>query len=289
MKTIDRNIFKLISNTITVDEFESYLYQEDVIAQIDSNELVFDLVDINYKKQDFLKEVKNVVQKHFNELDFLLIELRFNCLKIIEAESISQIEDIISKYSNLYRESDFNDETFGYFYSISNHLDFIDDEYMIYNQDQLFSNVKSFARKYLDVYDSKPKIEELLNVGESISYGGDLPYFSEEEVIDFVASEKLDFLSNKKIRKTYTNIGFSDSQINEFIKKVEEASMSKLVMRILIYTVIGIPFFYVGIKSLEQKQIIGITVIIGFTGAIMLISSIIHLIQLAYLFFKRKK
>jgi len=41
----------------------------------------------------------------------------------------------------------------------------------------------------------------LLNLRALIPYGGDLPFLSEEEVIDFVASEKLGFLSNKKLKK----------------------------------------------------------------------------------------
>lgn len=289
MKTLERNVFKLLTESISTSEFENYLYQEENINQVKTNKFINDLIDIDYRKTNYINKVKNVAEQHFNEINFLLIELRFSCLKIIETESIDDILKIISKYSIIHCNKNYEYRVFENFYLAKNYLDLIDENLKVYSKKEIFFNVKQFARKYLDAFDlNKPK-DELLHFSDLTKYQENLTYIPEEEVYDYLSDRKTDFLSNKKISKGYKSIGFRDSYVENAIEKIEESTISKLKMRFFIYLLTGIPFFYVGIKAYEKKDVFIQFGIIGFAGFTLLIFSIIYLIRIIMFYFKKVK
>ena len=287
MNNIDRYVFKLLTENITTSEFEQFLYQEENLYKLKTNTFIYNLIDINYRDSDHLNTIRKIAKEHYNDLDFLLIELRFSCLKIIEANRIEDVKSIIFKYSTLHSNHNYEIGLLDHFYKAKNYLDLINENLEYYTKKEIFNNIKGFARIYLDAFDLKKDNQELLKLTNSKTYKESLTYFQEEDIINYLSNEKIEFTSNNSIRKRYIATGFRGSYVENAIEKIEKASLSKLKTRFFTYTVIGMPFFYVGTKALEKEENIPFVWFIGFAGLVLLVFSIIYLVQILVLIVKK--
>ncbi len=52
MNVLKQNIFKVLTNKITKEEFEYLIYQEQYVNQINSNNFITSIIEINYRNKE---------------------------------------------------------------------------------------------------------------------------------------------------------------------------------------------------------------------------------------------
>lgn len=58
--------YYVYNNTIPIDKFETWLYENNGIERILGNELYFNLLDINYRDKHAILEVKKLIVPHID-------------------------------------------------------------------------------------------------------------------------------------------------------------------------------------------------------------------------------
>ena len=85
MKTLKKMIFKLLSQTLSMKEFETWLYQDEFIkSQILRNEMIFELVNINLRSKHAFEELTDFCFNHFDKEECWIQIVKYNCEILLE-------------------------------------------------------------------------------------------------------------------------------------------------------------------------------------------------------------
>lgn len=98
MEVLKLKIFDVLTERISVLEFEEWIYNsEEFMNQINVSPFCFNVISINYKSEEWAKNLNNLVKENYEE-DFLIIhKIERSCLDIIASEKGEQVYQILSK------------------------------------------------------------------------------------------------------------------------------------------------------------------------------------------------
>lgn len=161
MKALEFKIFDVLTERITVLEFENWLYNSEYLnKEIQENIFLFEVLNINYKDEKCLKQLLQVIKEELTSDEFNSLKIISNCKKIVEDIStknyITYVKNIIENYDYETELNPLND-----FYYLYNAFDGYD--MCIYQKcsfDKINLRTKSLAKTVL------LKIEKELSITE---------------------------------------------------------------------------------------------------------------------------
>ncbi|MUU79177.1 hypothetical protein [Winogradskyella endarachnes] len=118
METLKLKIIEVLVNDISIEEFEKWLYQSDLLNEnLKQNSLIFEVITINYRKETALKELKNIASTLFDEKHLVAMKIKVNCRKIVNSNTPKNIEKYVF---NIIKDFNFEIESTVYenFYSL---------------------------------------------------------------------------------------------------------------------------------------------------------------------------
>lgn len=144
MEFLKLKVLDVLSEIISVKEFEQWLYTEDkVLDLVSSDRLVFEIININYKKEKTaIKELLNLVSGKFSPEEILLLNAITHCRKIIQLQSEGLIFDEVVK---LYKYFDYDNHynLFWQFYILKDRIDLVELGY--YKKEEVIEMIKKLA------------------------------------------------------------------------------------------------------------------------------------------------
>ena len=150
MKLLENYILKLLAGSISKSEFENELYQEYIVAKMEEEEFIENLIGINYKDRYWRVELENLAIKHFGEETLLVNSIKYKCLQILE----SLDENIIfNKNRELAKENinyNYQHKWLMEFYRLDDELDFTREGFGYRKEEEIAKEIKSAARIFLD-------------------------------------------------------------------------------------------------------------------------------------------
>ncbi|MGY6648081.1 hypothetical protein [Wenyingzhuangia sp. IMCC45574] len=208
MKRIEKLAVKLYTGAITLEVFTSELYSETVVLQMDSNAFVYDLMEIDFKR-DFLwrYRLKEILDKRFHESLLLARVLKEYALQIVESKDFNQCYNAVEKVSLFYGTPSFFGFTADCFYLIEEI-----DEWNDFNNNNEFelSNFyrvsKEFANDFLIELEKVKTLNELEKLIDYCSgeLSNDTIIIQEEERI-IVDNNVVSGIPNHSIPECITN------------------------------------------------------------------------------------
>lgn len=101
-------LFKLMSQTLSLKEFEAWLYDDDYIkSQLLENEVIFELVSIDLSSKHAFYELEKFCFNHFDKEECLVQVVRYNSEFLLEAKTDAAAEKFMT---SLYHFQDWNDD-----------------------------------------------------------------------------------------------------------------------------------------------------------------------------------
>lgn len=81
MKKLKEMLFKFMSQTLSLKEFETWLYNDDYVnSQLLENYIVFELVNINLNSKHAFKELEKFCFTYFDKEECLIQIVKYNCV-----------------------------------------------------------------------------------------------------------------------------------------------------------------------------------------------------------------
>lgn len=192
MKTLEQNIFKVLTDSINVTEFERIIYQEYYVDKMESNEFIAKIIKINYRDENWKNELEKLAFSLLGNAKYLTYLIRNYCLQIIESNDLEKVFNIVSELARLNSEHDYIYGTLMQFYQFVNELDLISCGYGNCTKEELLLEIKFYAKSYFNVFDLNTDSEKLLNLKEDFIQNQELR--DKENLSDF--SKKIN--ENKK-------------------------------------------------------------------------------------------
>lgn len=156
-----RDLFIKITETLggftSLEKFESWLYLNEYISnRVENDEVVLELLSINFKKRRAIEELERFYFKTFNKEDYILktIELCLNDM-IPEYRSHS-IEHFFSLSYKMYNQTGFEYEIIDKITSYMYDYDEVNESY--YPLEKFIESFKSFCEKELKPTISKDRL-----------------------------------------------------------------------------------------------------------------------------------
>ncbi|UBM60006.1 hypothetical protein LAG90_09055 [Marinilongibacter aquaticus] len=96
-------LYKLMSRTLTLEEFETWLYNDEYVKNnLPSNGLILELLSINLRSKHALWELEKFCFENFSREECILEVVRSNCEKIRDGAGDQAIGDFISNIGRYY-------------------------------------------------------------------------------------------------------------------------------------------------------------------------------------------
>ncbi|CAL2089793.1 conserved protein of unknown function [Tenacibaculum sp. 190524A02b] len=153
MKRLEQELkqkaFELLIDKIDVDAFEKYLYQLVEKNEINSESLLFDLVDINYKKSNYKKYLLNLIKDKSGEDELLCYEIYALCLSLSTSINDKETLNLIDNLSKLNIKTDYVYDILMEFYMLNDRME---SEWYYYNHltdEEAITRAKDFSKKVI--------------------------------------------------------------------------------------------------------------------------------------------
>ncbi|MEM6814941.1 MAG: hypothetical protein AAF600_11260 [Bacteroidota bacterium] len=150
MNSMEINIFKLLAGSILKSEFESELYQEQIVTKINSDEFIEDLININFRANDWKTKLEAIALEYFGKDYFINQLIKYNCLKIIESFDKEVIFRINSNLARKYAAYDYENELLAVFYCLEDELGYTREGFGHRKEELIAKEIKSAARMFLN-------------------------------------------------------------------------------------------------------------------------------------------
>lgn len=151
MEKIKEMMFAVLSRTLSISEFENWLYSDPFVnTNILQNDLVWAILSINLKSKEAYGELQKVCDRYFDRLEFLFAVVENNAMKFLEDESPSGAMTFLSNVTQFY---DWDDD-----YGLINQVKNIQYDWDlvlegIYSKAEVLQALSSFIQSVLCVSD----------------------------------------------------------------------------------------------------------------------------------------
>lgn len=192
LNKLKEKIFFVLLGKIRIDDFESWLYNEEyIIKSIEEDAFVYDLITINYKDENTMSLLKEVAFKKFKDEEYIILFIEMNCKKILV---LDQWISIHNAFSEIFSFFDYDKDYFlmWRFYSINVDIGLIDIGYVTIAD--VIIDIKKLSLQIVN------QLKECSTIGERIK-------FLEEGFEDLSSVEVIDleelFIKENIKRKWY--------------------------------------------------------------------------------------
>lgn len=110
MKKLKEMLFKFMSQTLSLKEFETWLYNDEYVnSQLLENDIIFELVNINLNSKHAFKELEKFCFINFDKEECIIQIVKYNCEVLLENKTDEAIEIFIK---NICYFHDWNNDYF---------------------------------------------------------------------------------------------------------------------------------------------------------------------------------
>lgn len=107
MDKVKQMLYKVLSRSLTVEEFENWLYNDEYInSQVLDNEVVLDLLCLNFRSKHIMYELEKFCFRNFNKEECLIEVVKANCEMILSDETDKNIDAFIHNIGHFYNWND---------------------------------------------------------------------------------------------------------------------------------------------------------------------------------------
>jgi hypothetical protein len=179
MKEVKEKAIELLLDIISKEHFEVMLYEKVKSEDLIKNKLLFELVNINYRK-DFSKDkVLDIYKGEINEKMIIINKVNFYCSKIISSKTNIDIISWFQKAENLFSILDDYDLMWD-FIELSDRLGFV---YLKYEkEEEVLKDIKFFSFNLIDKLEKALTIEDKYKILED---GIDVKFSSNKKWYEF--------------------------------------------------------------------------------------------------------
>ena len=173
MEALKLKIFDVLTEKMSILEFENWLYNSTYLSQnIKGDSLLFNVININYRERNSLKELENIASNIFSFEELLAKRLEKNCIKIINSRNSDNYKNYVS---NIIQDFDFDIDFYAFwdFYHIYYSFDGYDyNEHQNISLKKIDSKTKLLANsiinrlKYCDTIDDEIAVLKQKNKDE---------------------------------------------------------------------------------------------------------------------------
>lgn len=159
MEALNLKIFDVLTEKINVSEFENWLYNsEEFLDKVDLKTFYFDIVSINYKANNCLKKLSEIVGKEYGSDTYRLIDIKKFCSLIIESKTEEETYSVLCFATENF---DFDTEfsILWEFYSLRDYFSLVRDG--IWKIDTLQLEAKFHAEMTLKLFKENANFENL--------------------------------------------------------------------------------------------------------------------------------
>lgn len=94
METLKQMLFKLLSRTLSMKEFEDWLYNDDYIkTHVLESEMIVELLSIDLRSKHAMHELEKFFFNHFNKEECLVQVVKYNCEMLLETKTDNALEN----------------------------------------------------------------------------------------------------------------------------------------------------------------------------------------------------
>lgn len=98
MEALKLKIFDVLTEKIAVSEFENWLYNSEYLNhKISHDSLVFNVININYRKENALNKIEEITSKIFSDEELLIAKIEKYSLKIINSDNAENFKKYVYK------------------------------------------------------------------------------------------------------------------------------------------------------------------------------------------------
>lgn len=147
---LKQTAYQLLIDKITVNEFEQYLFKSvEGEIELQSNSLLFDFVNINYKSGNYKKQLFRFLENFCSEEELLSLKIYSLCMKLLSFEKQNVIIGVINEMSSLFNFNDYDYEILYEFYLLNSMI--LPDGYNYYHltKEQVVINAKLYAKEVI--------------------------------------------------------------------------------------------------------------------------------------------
>jgi hypothetical protein len=149
MKTLKEMIFRLMSQTLSLKEFETWLYADNYIkSQLLEDETIFELVSIDLRSKHAFHELQKFCFNHFDKEECLVQVVKYNSELLLETKTDAAAEKFMK---SLYYFQDWNDDysLITQIYYLTEDWEFVDYGYVDKQQlrNELFGIAETFVKQ----------------------------------------------------------------------------------------------------------------------------------------------
>ncbi|WP_299158296.1 hypothetical protein [uncultured Tenacibaculum sp.] len=163
---LKQKAYQVLIDKIDVETFENELYQLVEKNELKSDSLLFDFVSIDFKSDNYEKEIFNLLKNSCSDDELLSFETYFLCLKLSNSEKESIILNLINALSKLYIEKGYEYDLLYEFYKLNDGIQSLDYDYYCLTEEQIISKARLFSEKVItkfNFYKENEDWDEFLN------------------------------------------------------------------------------------------------------------------------------
>lgn len=166
MKELELNISKVLIGSITVEEFESIIYQEYYVEKMESNDFITSVITINYRDESWKNDLEKLIYNLWSDSKYLTYLVRKYCVQIIASKDKEKVFSIVNDLARLNTEYGYEYGTLVQFYLFDDEVDLITIGYNTRNKKELLLEIKAYSKSYIAAYDSNVDCNILLDLKE---------------------------------------------------------------------------------------------------------------------------
>lgn len=158
MEALKLKIFQVLTEKITVLEFENWMYNsEEFMGEINNNSLYFDVISINYKDEKWFKKLEQLCNNEFTEDFLLLFKIENSCLEVMKSSTAKETYQILSKLLvNFNYDSDY--DIMWKFFNIHDCLETFNGS--MFNENELLEEAKFYSKQVIELTKNCIEIED---------------------------------------------------------------------------------------------------------------------------------
>lgn len=144
--------YQLLRDKIDVNSFQYYLFGLVEKTELKSDSLLFELVNINYKREDYRKLLLNLLKEYCSDDELLSLNIYVLCSKLCNSKNDKMSLELINNLSSLYIQDNYDLEVLYEFYILSNEIEAFEYTYYNLTQEEIINKAKNYAVKVISKY-----------------------------------------------------------------------------------------------------------------------------------------
>lgn len=148
MKKLKQMLLQLLARTLSMKEFEAWLYKDDYIkSHLLESEMIFELVNIDFSSKHAFIEIEKFCFNHFNKEESLVQIVKYNCESFLATKTDEAAEHFIRNICYFY---DWEDDylLISHIYYLADDWEMVKDGYI--NKQHVKNELFSFAEIFLE-------------------------------------------------------------------------------------------------------------------------------------------